>query len=108
MPTGEGAAHYLGRKRASVASSNAGKQTEIRDIHPRRARRFAGVVGVSGSQIAPLSRYAALQFTPVSGTVDASSIAGKAFLPATCLSSDRLLVRARDTAVQAYEPCTLP
>jgi hypothetical protein len=107
MPTDEVAAYYSGRNRAAVAMSNAAKEAGIRKIHLELARRYADLAEVSGSQIAPSQRQTGPDVTVVSRSVVASSTTGEAtFLTrsAACLTSDRLLARARGAAAEAPAP----
>jgi hypothetical protein len=111
MPTDEGAAYYSDRKQASVAMSNAAKEAGIRKIHLELARRYADLADVSGCQIDPLQRQTALDVTVVSGSVVVSSATGEeTFLTrsAGCLTSDRLLARAREAAAGAPAPRNSP
>ena len=111
MPTDEVAAYYSGRNRAAVAMSNAAKEAGIRKIHIELARRFADLADVSDGEIDPSQRQTALDVPVVSGSVVVSSTTGEAtFLTpsAACLTSDRLLARAREAAAGAAAPRNSP
>jgi hypothetical protein len=111
MPTDEVAAYYSGRNRAAVAMSNAAKEAGIRKIHIELARRSADLADVSGSEVDPSQRQTAPDVTVVSGSVVVSSTTREAtFLTpsAACLTSDRLLARAREAAAGAPAPRNSP
>jgi hypothetical protein len=111
MPTDEVAAYYSGRNRAAVAMSNAAKEAGIRKIHIELARRSADLADVSGSEVDPSQRQTAprrhggfRQRCRFLHNTEATFLTPSA----ACLTSDRLLARAREAAAGAPAPRNSP